>query len=318
MTTSTSMNSDQIDSSSGSDSDYLPQASPPAKTRPPTTKTKTHTPQKLKLSSLVTAATLPAPGNLEHKRQKFYGKKMSILTINGQKYMIGVQIASLLQRETYNLYRSMKVKKITVLRASPEQVDYLLKTNVVKPGTRSITFIPIDQGMSYINEEIKKVGLRKKTTENKSPKPYTVERSKLSKPQTPPPMIVAELEMEQELESEESSQEEESAFEVLCAAAEDEYNTQANKLKGSTSSLSTMPMAMPVSTLTPPSMVFTMPISGSGLPTTTIPNFRDFFPFLLPSLYGIGAHDNAVYKPFGESLPQGSGENPARRAVVGR
>lgn len=292
-----------------SDSDYQPPASPTptAKTRPPTTKTKTHTPPKMKLSSLVTAATIPAPGNLEHHRQKIFGKKMSILTIDGQKYMIGVQIASLLHRETYNLYRSMKVKKMSVLKATSEQVDYLLKTNVVKPGTRSITFIQIDQGMSYINEEINKVGLRKK--KEKSPKPYTVERSKLTKPQTPPPMIV-ELEMEQD-SSEESSQEEESAFEVLCAAAEDEY------LKGSTSSLSTKPITTTTSSSLPsPSLVFTLPITGSTAPPTT-PNVRDFFPFLLPSLYGLGAQDNAVYKPFGETLPK-TGENPANKVVAGR
>eukprot|EP01102_Stenamoeba_stenopodia_P009817 TRINITY_DN290_c0_g1_i4.p1 TRINITY_DN290_c0_g1~~TRINITY_DN290_c0_g1_i4.p1 ORF type:complete len:402 (-),score=89.65 TRINITY_DN290_c0_g1_i4:101-1219(-) len=102
------------------------------------------------------------PIHMEHKRTKLFGKKMSVLTMNDKKWLIGVQMAQLLQRETYNLYRSMKVKYIAVQRATPDQVDFLVKTNVVKPGTRSITFVPFEPAIAYISEEIKKVGTRKK------------------------------------------------------------------------------------------------------------------------------------------------------------
>jgi hypothetical protein len=194
-----------------------------------------------------TTTILKAPGNLEHKRQRIYGKKMSVLTIDNKKYLIGVQIAHLLQRETYNLYRSMKVKNLTIARASPEQVDYLLKTNVVKPGTRSITFVPIDQGLSYINEEINKVGLRKKKDKSNSPaKPFTIEKTKLkplgvtvdsltSKMASPPASPIAPLapttlvplatriqlpNIEVDMKNINMGD----PFAVLCAAAEAEYS----------------------------------------------------------------------------------------------
>eukprot|EP01102_Stenamoeba_stenopodia_P004567 TRINITY_DN14866_c0_g1_i1.p1 TRINITY_DN14866_c0_g1~~TRINITY_DN14866_c0_g1_i1.p1 ORF type:complete len:336 (+),score=101.27 TRINITY_DN14866_c0_g1_i1:551-1558(+) len=195
------------------------------------------------------AVTPRAPGNLEHKKQKYYGKKMSIITLNNQKYMIGVQIAHLLQRETYNLYRSMKVKNLTITRASPEQVDYLLKTNVVKPGTRSITFIPIDQAISYIEEEIKKVGLRKK--KDKSPtKLFTVEKTKIKptsdvkttpkivqvKPLVAPPKPLSAPKLEirtpiaiKPTPIEIKSVDLENPFEVLCAAAEAELSNQTKE-----------------------------------------------------------------------------------------
>jgi len=165
--------------------------------------------------------------------------------------MIGVQIAYLLQRETYNLYRSMKVKNIQVLRATPEQVDFLLKTNVVKPGTRSITFIPFNQAVAYITDEIKKVGLRKKK-ERHGTKPVVDKSSCFSIPNdrtictnanpstntintitinnnnnnnnnnnfitsiNNTPNINTRLDMVQ------------SPFDVLCAAAEAEYSTHSN------------------------------------------------------------------------------------------
>ena len=195
-----------------------------------------------------------APGNLEHKKQKFYGKKMSVITLNNQKYMIGVQIAHLLQRETYNLYRSMKVKNLSIARATPEQVDYLLKTNVVKPGTRSITFIPIDQAIAYIEEEIKKVGLRKK--KDKSPtKLFTVEKTKIKPTEAtkvvsatpklvqinqvkplvapPKPLPTPKLEIRTPIAIkptiEIKSVDLENPFEVLCAAAEAELSNQAKE-----------------------------------------------------------------------------------------
>lgn len=263
---------------SDSDSDYQPSTSVKTskyrtpKSSVPVLGTDSPPVQKMKLSSLVIAATIPAPGNLEHKREKIYGKKMSILTINGQRYLIGVQIAHLLQRETYNLYRSMKVKRITVIRGSSEQVDYLLKTNVVKPGTRSITFIPIDQGMAYINEEIKKVGARKKNKDKS--KPYTVERTKLvtrsqdRSQEFEEPEIIAELEMDVS-DSEGETHPDISAFEVLCAAVEDELNTQGG-LTQSGSAFEHIPVPPSPPSISPISEVPTQTSSGNSLP----PNFE--------------------------------------------
>lgn len=253
------------------------------------------------------SASLPVPGTMDHRREKIYGKKMSVLTFSGQKYLIGVQIAHLLQRETYNLYRSMKVKKIPVVRASTEQVDYLLKTNVVKPGTRSVTFIPIDHAMSYIHEEIKKVGLRKKN-KDKTAKAFTVDRSKI-KEKTPPPMIV-ELEVEDSptpTPTESSTPATAtattssapalapaassffgSAFEVLCAAAEDEWNSRA--LNRSSNGVPTpAPAPAPAPSTTTATAPSTLASSASAI---------DVLNSLLPSISGVAAGKNEVYLSF--------------------
>jgi len=75
---------------------------------------------------------------------------MSVLTVDGKEYMIGVQIAQLLKRETFNLYRSLKIKGIDVLRAENEQVDYLVNCNSIKRGTHSVTLVPLDDGLSFV------------------------------------------------------------------------------------------------------------------------------------------------------------------------
>jgi hypothetical protein len=245
-------------------------------------------------SSHTTVVAPRAPGNLEHKKQKFYGKKMSIITLNNQKYMIGVQIAHLLQRETYNLYRSMKVKNLTIARATPEQVDYLLKTNVVKPGTRSITFIPIDQAISYIEEEIKKVGLRKK--KDKSPtKLFTIEKTKIkptidqiAKPivvpkmvqvnqvkpliAPPKPLFAPKLEIRTPIALKPTLDlkpvDLENPFEVLCAAAEAELTNQAKENRQANKEMIAASPSKPIARIPRPEpvvpVVNTLPVSMKG------------------------------------------------------
>src|SRR5688500_1519781 len=44
------------------------------------------------------------------------GQRVSVFTLNGKKYFVGVQLATLLKRETFNLYRSMKIKNVGVSR----------------------------------------------------------------------------------------------------------------------------------------------------------------------------------------------------------
>jgi len=106
----------------------------------------------------------------------------------------------------------MKVKNISIKRATPEQVDYLLKMNIVKPGTRSITFVPIEQALNFIKDELNKIGSRRKNevvgSETKMkvildghpPGPFDYSKTMLQPPQN--------------------------AFDALCLAAEDEYSQQ--------------------------------------------------------------------------------------------
>jgi hypothetical protein len=85
-----------------------------------------------------------------HRWKTVFGKSMSVLTVDGKDYLIGVQIAQLLKRETFNLYRSLKIKGIDVLRAENEQVDYLVNCNSIKRGTHSVTLVPFDDGLSFV------------------------------------------------------------------------------------------------------------------------------------------------------------------------
>ena len=90
-------------------------------------------------------------GDISHKRITLFGKRLSVIRLDGEEFLIGVQIASLLKRETFNMYRSMKIKNILIQRANVEQVDFLCKCNAVRTGTHSVTLIPYHSGLYFIS-----------------------------------------------------------------------------------------------------------------------------------------------------------------------
>lgn len=47
--------------------------------------------------------------NFRHRWQTFFSQQLSVFSVADQDYVLGVQIANLLNRETFNLYRSLKV-----------------------------------------------------------------------------------------------------------------------------------------------------------------------------------------------------------------
>jgi len=89
---------------------------------------------------------------MEHTRLDVCGSIMDILGLKGIQYMIGVQISKVLQRETFNLYRSFKLKKIPFIRATTSQIDYLIEVGAVPGSTHSITLVPIESGIPYVQE----------------------------------------------------------------------------------------------------------------------------------------------------------------------
>lgn len=93
-------------------------------------------------------------GDISHKRISAFGKRLSLIKLDGEEFLIGVQIASLLKRETFNMYRSMKIKNIIIQRANPEQVDFLCKSNAVRTGTHSVTLIPYEAGLYFIADAL--------------------------------------------------------------------------------------------------------------------------------------------------------------------
>jgi len=96
---------------------------------------------------------------------------MSVFTLAERDFLIGVQIAVLLKRETFNLYRSIKIKGIELVRAENEHVDFLVNCNSIKRGTHSVTLIPLDEGIAFVDEERRRQG--------KAPRKVKAKRSEL-------------------------------------------------------------------------------------------------------------------------------------------
>jgi len=103
------------------------------------------------------------PNVWKHNKENLFGKSFSVVYIKEKKYLIGVQVAKLLNRETFNLYRSMKVKAIEVIRADPTQLEWLMKVSAVKRGTRSATLIGYTGGVEFVDAELKKQTTKPKT-----------------------------------------------------------------------------------------------------------------------------------------------------------
>jgi len=117
----------------------------------------------------VPAAASRAPA-WSHRWKNLFGKNMSVLTLGDREFLIGVQIAQLLKRETFNLYRSLKIKGIDVIRAANEQVDYLVNCNSIKRGTHSVTLVPYEDGVAFVSEE-------RRRQESRGPRKHKPKRS---------------------------------------------------------------------------------------------------------------------------------------------
>lgn len=78
------------------------------------------------------------------------GHPISVFTCNDKKYFVGVQLANLLKRETFNLYRSLKIKNVLVSRAKQEHTAFLIKAGAVRGGTHSVTLIDYDSCLAFL------------------------------------------------------------------------------------------------------------------------------------------------------------------------
>jgi len=94
---------------------------------------------------------------------------------NKTDYLIGVQIAHFLKRETFNLYRSMKLNNIDIIKCVPDQIEELTQIDAIKRGIHSVTLVPYNQGVLYIAKELKRKPRKKseKKSSKKSEPEYT-------------------------------------------------------------------------------------------------------------------------------------------------
>lgn len=97
------------------------------------------------------AENASSSGQYAHELEEvFPGGRVSVFTDEGKKYFVGVQLAALLKRETFNLYRSMKIKNVGVSRASHNQVSFLVKAGAVRPGTHSVTLVDYEACHAFL------------------------------------------------------------------------------------------------------------------------------------------------------------------------
>jgi|ERR1711974_83119 len=103
-----------------------------------------------------------------HTKQNFYDTELSVFTWKGESFFVGVQMANLLKRETFNMYRSMKIKNISIRRATSEQVNFLIREQAVRAGTHSVTLVPYESGINFMAEAQRKLKRKTAFTKRKS------------------------------------------------------------------------------------------------------------------------------------------------------
>ena len=129
---------------------------------------------------------------LEVEKEVICGKKITVFTIHGdegpEKYLIGVQVSKILRRQTFNLYRSLKLKGVGVIRATPQQVGFLLRTQSLPPNSHSVSLIPYKGAKDFILENFKGKIEEPAPTASKSasPRPVTTTSTPTPAP-TPAP-----------------------------------------------------------------------------------------------------------------------------------
>jgi len=117
-------------------------------------------------------------------KRKLFGKQLNVIELDNKDYLIGRELAALLNRETFNMYRTMKVKRIEIRRANPEQVEYFAKVGAVRTGTHSVTLIPFADGVRFVEEALER---QMKNTDKKKKCPFG---TPYGSPSNPSPLSV--------------------------------------------------------------------------------------------------------------------------------
>lgn len=82
-------------------------------------------------------------------------KSLPAVVVDGVEFLVGVQIANLVGKETFNLYRSLKRIGVEIRRGTPEVVNFLRTCGVVG-HTHSVTLVPYHGILNYLNKIVAK------------------------------------------------------------------------------------------------------------------------------------------------------------------
>jgi len=80
------------------------------------------------------------------------------VVLGDEVYFIGVQLAHLTKRTTYNLYRAMRAQGVACVKATPEQLRYYKFFDPPIPfvsykNARSLTFIPVIHALEFFSKD---------------------------------------------------------------------------------------------------------------------------------------------------------------------
>lgn len=82
------------------------------------------------------------------------GHTFSVCRINGHDFLIGIQVATFLDRETHNIYRALRRRGVTVYRGTAADVEILVQARAVSSITKALSFLPMERTVAYIKQQL--------------------------------------------------------------------------------------------------------------------------------------------------------------------
>lgn len=90
--------------------------------------------------------------SFSYRWQILQNKIIPVCTINNKDYFIGIHVAKILNKESFNLYRSLKTRKYIVHHLRHNAVLPFIESKIVKNGTQRITLLLVEDVIAYFQE----------------------------------------------------------------------------------------------------------------------------------------------------------------------
>lgn len=125
----------------------------------------------------------------QHDWEKHENAMLSVITIvTGQRYFIGVQVATALHKQTFNLYRTLRKRGAVLCKGNLEVIHWLATSGAVDSSTRSVMFLPYDPVMKYMHDPRIRRNTMRAIRNSKAKKAGTqIERPKHASSRVDPP-----------------------------------------------------------------------------------------------------------------------------------
>ena len=79
-----------------------------------------------------------------------------------ERFFVGAHLAELLGRETFNLYGSLKRRKIALWRGNEALLHFLIARSALIVGTASLTLVRVDDVVGFVTKAVEDVQVNKK------------------------------------------------------------------------------------------------------------------------------------------------------------